>query len=110
MNDYIAGYLGGAGIIAALRRRAAAGGSYHVHVNLARAAMWYASLGTFSSTDFVPGEANRMIEPETIRFNSGYGAVHRLAPMVKLSKSPGKWQEPLLTVRGSDLPLWKDQL
>ena len=64
MNDYIAGYLGGAGIIAALRRRAAEGGSYHVHVNLARAAMWYASLGTFQSTDFEVGDENRMIEPE----------------------------------------------
>jgi crotonobetainyl-CoA:carnitine CoA-transferase CaiB-like acyl-CoA transferase len=110
MNDYIAGYLGGAGIIAALRRRAAEGGSYHVHVNLARAAMWYASLGSFASTDFEPGEENLMIEPETITFASPYGEVHRLAPMAKLSKTPGKWQDPLLTVRGSDLPVWKDQL
>ena len=110
MNDYIAGYLGGAGIIAALRRRATEGGSYHVHVNLARAAMWYASLGTFGSTDFVPSADNRMIAPELIEFDSPYGKVHRLAPMAKLSKSPGKWQEPLLTVRGSDLPAWKDAL
>ncbi len=110
MNDYIAGYLGGAGIIAALRRRASEGGSYHVHVNLARAAMWYASLGTFPSIDFEPGEASLMIEPETISFASGYGQVHRLAPMAKLSKTPGKWQDPLLTVRGSDRPVWKAQL
>jgi crotonobetainyl-CoA:carnitine CoA-transferase CaiB-like acyl-CoA transferase len=110
MNDYIAGYLGAAGIIAALRRRATEGGSYHVHVNLARAAMWYASLGTFPSTDFEPGEANRMIEPKTIKFASPYGEVHRLAPMAQLSKTPGQWQEPLLTVRGSDLPVWKHQL
>ncbi len=110
MNDYIAGYLGGAGIIAALRRRATEGGSYHVHVNLARAAMWYASLGTFGSIDFVPGEENAMIEPELIEFDSPYGKVHRLAPMAKLSKTPGQWQEPLLTVRGSDLPVWKDAL
>lgn len=110
MNDYIAGYLGGAGIIAALRRRAKEGGSYHVHVNLARAAMWYASLGTFPSTDFVPGEDNRMIEPRTVEFDSGYGHVHRLAPMAQLSKTPGKWQDPQLTVRGSDLPVWKDAL
>jgi crotonobetainyl-CoA:carnitine CoA-transferase CaiB-like acyl-CoA transferase len=106
MNDYIAGYLGGAGIIAALRRRAAEGGSYHVHVNLARAAMWYASLGTFPSTDFAVDDDNRMIEPETTRFASPYGEVHRLAPMVKLSRTPGRWQAPLLTVRGSDLPVW----
>lgn len=110
MNDYIAGYLGGAGLIEALRRRARDGGSYHVHVNLARAAMWYASLGTFASTDFTPGEENRMIEPRTIEFESGYGRVHRLAPMVQLAKTPGKWQDPLLTVRGSDQPVWKDAL
>ena len=110
MNDYIAGYIGGAGIIEALRRRATEGGSYHVHVNLARAAMWFQSLGTFPSTDFDPGEDNLMIDPETVTFDSPYGEVTRLAPMAKLSKTPGKWQEPLLTVRGSDLPLWKEQL
>jgi crotonobetainyl-CoA:carnitine CoA-transferase CaiB-like acyl-CoA transferase len=106
LNDYIAGYLAAAGAIAALRRRATEGGSYHVHVNLARAAMWYASLGTFPSTDFEVTEENRMIEPETITFDSPYGEVHRLAPMAKLSKTPGRWQEPLLTVRGRDLPVW----
>jgi crotonobetainyl-CoA:carnitine CoA-transferase CaiB-like acyl-CoA transferase len=110
MNDYIAGYLGGAGVIAALRRRAAEGGSYHVHVNLARAAMWYASLGTLPTTDFEVTEENRMIEPEVITFASPYGEVTRLAPMAKLSKTPGRWQEPLLSVRGADRPLWKDQL
>ncbi len=110
MNDYIAGYLGAAGILAALRRRADEGGSYHVHVNLARAAMWYASLGIFPSTDFVPGDDNRMIPPETVSFDSPYGEVVRLAPLAKLSKTPGRWQEPLLTVRGSDLPVWKAQL
>lgn len=107
LNDYIAGYLGAAGILAALRRRAADGGSWHVHVNLARAAMWYASLGTFPSTDFVPEDDQRIIEPETIRFDSPYGEVHRLAPLVKLSRTPGRWQEPLLTVRGSDRPEWR---
>jgi hypothetical protein len=110
MNDYIAGYLGGAGILAALRRRATEGGSYHVHVNLARAAMWYASLGTFPSIDFTPGNENRMIDPRTVTFGSGYGTVHRLAPLVQLSKTPGRWQDPQLTVRGSDLPVWKDAL
>ena len=81
-----------------------------MHVNLARAAMWYASLGIFPSTDFEVTEENRMIDPETIRFDSPYGEVHRLAPMAKLSKTPGRWQEPLLTVRGADRPVWKSQL
>lgn len=106
MNDYIAGYLGGAGIIEALRRRARDGGSYHVHVNLARAAMWYASLGTFASKEFEVAEENQMIDPRTMRFDSPYGEIYRLAPMVQLSKTPGQWQNPLLTVRGSDRPEW----
>ena len=72
--------------------------------------MWFASLGTFPSTDFDPGPENLMIDPETATFDSPYGEVRRLAPMVKLSSTPGKWQEPLLTVRGSDLPLWQEQL
>ena len=108
MNDYIAGYLAGAGAIEALRRRASEGGSYHVHVNLARAAMWYASLGMFESTDFAVDEDNRMKGPDIFRFQSPYGEVERLAPMVKMSGTPGAWQEPLLTVRGSDRPIWKE--
>lgn len=109
MNDYIAGYLAAAGAIEALRRRASEGGSWHVHVNLARAAMWYASLGVFQSTDFAVTDENRMKGPDIFRFQSPYGAVERLAPMVKLSRTPGQWQEPLLSVRGSDKPVWKDQ-
>lgn len=108
MNDYIAGYLAGAGAIEALRRRASDGGSYHVHVNLARAAMWYASLGMFESTDFVPGEENRMTGPDIFRFQSPYGAIERLAPMAKLSATPGQWQDPLQVVRGGDTPVWKE--
>ena len=109
MNDYIAGYLAGAGAIEALRRRASDGGSYHVHVNLARAAMWYASLGMFGSTDFEVGDDNRMNGPDIFRFKSPYGQIERLAPMAKLSRTPGQWQEPLLTVRGSEAPAWKEE-
>ncbi|MBV8329442.1 MAG: CoA transferase, partial [Verrucomicrobia bacterium] len=67
MNDYIAGYIGAAGLIAALRRRAREGGSYHVRVSLARAAMWFMRLGQFPDTDFdLSGPDHRMIPPETI--------------------------------------------
>jgi crotonobetainyl-CoA:carnitine CoA-transferase CaiB-like acyl-CoA transferase len=109
LNDYIAGYLGAAGVIAALRRRAREGGSYHVRVSLSRAAMWYQSLGTFPTTDFDATEPDhRMIEPETLKRQTCYGGVHRLAPQVKLSKTPGQWRDPLLVVRGSDLPAWHE--
>ncbi len=108
MNDYLAGYLAAAGILAALRRQAREGGSYHVRVNLSRAAMWYASLGTFPTTDFdATDPEHRMIEPETLKRQTCYGEIHRLGPQVKLSKTPGRWREPLVSVRGSDKPVWK---
>jgi len=108
LNDYIAGYLGASGILAALRRRAKEGGSYHVRVSLTRAAMWYQSLGMYATTDFVPGPQQAMIAPETIVRQTPWGEIHRLAPQVKLSKTPGRWRDPLVVVRGSDKPVWKD--
>lgn len=107
LNDYIAGYLGAAGIIAALRRRAAEGGGYHVRVNLTRAAMWYASLGVFETLDFDTADPDHMmITPHTIRGQIPYGEVHRLAPQAVLSVTPGQWPEQLLHVRGANLPEW----
>jgi crotonobetainyl-CoA:carnitine CoA-transferase CaiB-like acyl-CoA transferase len=47
VNDYIASWLLTAGIVAALLRRASAGGSYRVHLSLTRAALWILSLGVF---------------------------------------------------------------
>jgi crotonobetainyl-CoA:carnitine CoA-transferase CaiB-like acyl-CoA transferase len=107
LNDYIAGYLGAAGVIAALRRRAREGGSYHVRVSLSRAAMWYASLGFFPATDFdATKPQHRMVAPEVAEAQTPYGRVRRLAPLAKLSKTPGRWRAPFLVVRGSDLPTW----
>jgi len=107
LNDYIAGYLGAAGVIAALRRRAIEGGSYHVSISLTRAAMWYQTLGRFPTTDFdATHQDHRMIPPETVRGNTAYGELYRLAPLAKLSASPSHWRSPLLIVRGSDRPEW----
>lgn len=107
INDYIAGYLGPSGVLAALRRRAKEGGSYHVRVSLTRAAMWYQSLGMFDRTDFVPGPNQIMVPPETIVRATPYGEIQRLAPLVKLSKTPGRWRDPLVAVRGGDRPVWE---
>jgi hypothetical protein len=51
-----------------------------------------------------------MTGPKVFRFQSPYGKVERLAPMVQLSKTPGAWQMPLQSVRGSDKPIWKADL
>lgn len=108
MNDYITGYIGAAGILAALRRQAKEGGSWHVRVNLARAAMWFQSLGHFPGITFdATRPENRMTPPETMKRRTPYGEVERLVPQVRLSKTPGRWRDPLVSVRGSDLPKWE---
>ena len=91
-----------------LRRRAREGGSYHVRISLARAAMWFMSLGSFATTEFDPmAPEHRMIPLRTIRAQTPYGEVDRLAPQVKLWKTPGRWRDPLVAVRGGDLPVWE---
>lgn len=108
MNDYITGYIGAAGILAALRRQAAEGGSWHVRVNLARAAMWFQELGHFDGIAFDASRPeHRMTPPETMKARTPYGEVERLVPQVRLSKTPGRWREPLVAVRGGDLPRWE---
>jgi hypothetical protein len=95
--------------MAALRRRATEGGSYHVKVSLTRAAMWYSSLGLFPNTNFdLSGEEHQLINPRTISGQTAYGKIHRLAPMVQLSATPSRWQDPIVHVRGAALPKWQD--
>jgi crotonobetainyl-CoA:carnitine CoA-transferase CaiB-like acyl-CoA transferase len=108
MNDYIAGYIGAAGIQAALIRRAKEGGSYHVRVNLTRCAMWFMSLGVLERDAIqAVGEEHQLLKPDTIIANTPYGELVRLAPPVKFSETNGFWEDPVVTVRGSCRPEWK---
>jgi len=106
MNDFIAGYLGAAGIQAALIRRAKEGGSYHVRVNLARCAMWFNSLGTFDTDVPGTGEQHQLLAPDSITAQTPYGELVRLAPPVQFSETKPYWRDPVLTVRGSSKPAW----
>jgi len=53
-NDYLTGYLGALGVLAALIRRSEEGGSYHVRVSLSRSATWLQSLGTVDRSAWRP--------------------------------------------------------
>ena len=107
MNDYIAGYLGAAGVTAALIRRAREGGSYHVKICLTRNAMWYPTLGVFDRNNIDrTGEEHQLQTPDTITRQTPYGELYRLAPPVQFSETPGAWEDPMLAVRGSSKPEW----
>jgi crotonobetainyl-CoA:carnitine CoA-transferase CaiB-like acyl-CoA transferase len=99
MNDYIAGYLGTAGIQAALIRRAKEGASYHVRVNLARCAMWFMSLGAFDKNAAAhSGEQHQLLAPETITTQTPYSELVRRAPPMKFSETKSYREDPVLVV------------
>jgi crotonobetainyl-CoA:carnitine CoA-transferase CaiB-like acyl-CoA transferase len=107
INDFILGYIGASGVLAALRRRANEGGSYHVKVSLTKAAMWYSSLGLFETIDYDRSHPDhKMIAPRTVKGQTPYGEIHRLAPIVQLSKTPCRWEDPIVHVRGASRPEW----
>ena len=110
MNDYIAGYMGAAGVTAALIRRAQEGGSYHVKICLTRNAMWYPTLGIFDRDQYpMAGEEHQLLPPDTMTRQTPYGELYRLAPPVQFSQTPSHWEDPILTVRGSLKPEWLDK-
>jgi hypothetical protein len=64
-------------------------------------------LGTFPATNF-DAMTHRMTEPETVE---GTDLLRRGSPAGaagETSKTPSRWRDPLLVVRGGDLPVWQD--
>ena len=127
INDYVTGYMGAAGATAALLKRAKEGGSYHVTVSLARCAMWYQSLGlvpegerTFARNHYQqiwsmsekdlpkiePDLKSRLLEPAALVRDTSLGKVRRLAPAVTYSRTPARWNDPILVPRGCSAPEW----
>ena len=73
----------------------------------ARYAMWYSTLGKFERNEVnLEGEEHQLLAPETITRPTPYGELHRLAPPVQFSETPGDWKDVVLSVRGSCRPEW----
>lgn len=107
INDYITGYLGALGAIAALVRRASEGGSWHVTVSLTRTAMWCGSLGRVDPGRAGSDALHSLREPDPYDAPSPLGDVHMLAPPVHFSHTPPSWPDPLLVPRGSSRAAWR---
>lgn len=103
--DHASGYLLAAGALAALGRRAREGGSWRVHVSLARTAAWLRALGR------VPGGLATK-EPDaaaTLPFlettPSGFGALTAVRHAGVLAETPPFWARPSMPY-GTDAPAW----
>jgi len=95
LNDYLTGYLGAMGVMAALARRASEGGSYHVRVALTRTSMWVQGLGLCEPAPEAAGK--RFVEcvrPLLERRQSAFGLLEQLPPVAQFSRTPAHWTLP----------------
>lgn len=110
VNDYLTSWLAQVGVVAALRRRAQEGGSYHVHVSLTRVALWILSLGIFdkawahSVAD--ASEPHRYLDPETFTAQTPLGDYQGVTEQVFMSQTPGRY-DPVLIPRGASRLEWR---
>ncbi len=109
VNDYIVSWLLTAGIVEALARRAAEGGSYRVHVSLTRAALWILSMGVFDKTYATQtaghGEEHSYLDPETFTAQTPLGRYQGVTDQVHMSETPGSYRT-VLVPRGSGHMEW----
>jgi crotonobetainyl-CoA:carnitine CoA-transferase CaiB-like acyl-CoA transferase len=106
INDYITGYMGAMGAMAALVKRATDGGSWHVTVSLTRTAMWCGSLGLVDPSVAGSDEEHSLCEPVPYDAPSPLGDVHMVAPPVRFSRTAPAWPDPVLVPRGSSRAEW----
>src|SRR5580692_1555852 len=107
--DNVVGWLGTVGVLEALRRRAAEGGSYRVVVSLTRTVLWLLSMGIFDkayaretadSTD-----EHKYVAPDLFTAETPLGTYQGMTDQVVLSRTPGAFRT-VMAPRGSSRPEW----
>ncbi len=105
LADYLAAYLGAAGVLAALIRRAREGGSYHVKVSLTNSAMWVLELGLLE--DRAAAMALQMPLPRESDLSrmsdTPYGDVEFAAPVTQYSETKAYWDKPAVPLGANQL-------
>jgi crotonobetainyl-CoA:carnitine CoA-transferase CaiB-like acyl-CoA transferase len=109
VNDYLSAWLAELGTAAALARRTIEGGSYRVHISLARVAMWIHTLGIFDKNyvHTIAGSTSDHLykEPEVFTAQTPCGVYQGVTEQVKMSQTPGYYQT-VLVPRGSCQAVW----
>ncbi|MBF0294328.1 MAG: CoA transferase [Magnetococcales bacterium] len=104
--DYLTGYLGTLGMLAALIRRANEGGSYHVEVALTRTAMWLQELGERKDAD-QPGQFPTDLSPFLVDHETCFGNIRHLRPVVAYTETMPHFKYPVAPL-GASSPTWID--
>ncbi|MGH3734723.1 MAG: CoA transferase [Micromonosporaceae bacterium] len=97
--DHASGYLLASGVVTALRRRYASGGSWATAVSLARTAGWLESLGRAEPA------AAAEVDPELAEFTGPLGRTRHVPPPGELAGYRPRWSLPPRPL-GFDRPEW----
>lgn len=92
--DYVSGYLMAYGTAVALERRAREGGSWLVRVALARVGRWIADHGTIAASGVEADALEAELAGYCAEMDSPIGRLRYLAPVIRLSRTPGHWSRP----------------
>lgn len=108
--DNIVGWLGTVGVLTALRRRAAEGGSYRVRVSLTRVCLWLMSLGILDK-DFAAATAgstprHSAVPPELFSAQTPLGTYQGMTDQVEFSDLPQGFTTTVLQPMGADRAEW----
>ncbi len=108
VTDYTTGYLAALGVMCALARRAAVGGSWLVQVSLTRTAMWLLSLPRVASHLAPTGLNPAELGPWWITMETDWGVLKRIGPIARMSATPPHWTLPPAPL-GSHPARWQDR-
>ena len=109
VNDYAMAWLSAMAVSATLKRRALEGGSYRIHISLARLSIWLLEMGIFDKTyarQVGNGQGDHAyLSPEIFEADTPCGHYLGVTDQVKMSETPGFFKVPLVP-RGSSQPAW----
>ena len=103
--DHASGYLLAFGALAALRRRATEGGSWHVQVSLVRTGHWLRGLGRIEGGLACPSPTEAGIAAFMEESDSGFGRLRTVRHAAILSETPARWVRPSVPP-GTHAPSW----
>ena len=109
VNDYAMSWLSSMAVMATLKRRAQEGGSYRIHIALARLSLWLLHLGIFEKeySRRIGGTEgdHEYLPPEIFEVETPCGRYRGVTDQVVMSKTPGAYRYPLVP-RGSSEAAW----
>ncbi len=94
--DHASGHLLAFGVIAALLRRAEAGGGFRVRVSLARTGLWLRSLGRVADGFAAPDPTAADIADRLEETDSGFGRLTVVRPAAEFPASPPRHDRPAM--------------